>query len=96
VEKAAKIRRLGKVSLPFASARRGGPIHLRNVVEFEFPPFAPVHPRNVFEFEFLFFGPACRGGPIFSRFHLVQSSRLELGRFVFSPCGLLTLGLGSR
>jgi hypothetical protein len=93
-----------KVSLPFAPARRGGLIHPRNVVEFEFPPFAPVHPRdvfefeslpfaqlhprNVFEFEFLFFPP------ILSRFHLVQSSRLERGGFVFSHCGLLTLGLG--
>jgi hypothetical protein len=88
----AKIRWLWKVSLPFAPARRGGQPHPRNVVEFEFPPFAPVHPRdvfefeslpfaqlhprNVFEFEFLFFAP------IFSRFHLVQSSRLERGRSV--------------
>jgi hypothetical protein len=46
-------------------------------------PFALVYLRDVFEFEFLFFAP------LFSRFHLVQSSLSERNGFVLVRTDLM-------
>jgi hypothetical protein len=62
--------------VPAPGLRNVSEFRPRSALKFAYLAFAPVHLRNVFEFEFLFFAP------LFSRFHLVQSSRLEQGRFV--------------
>jgi hypothetical protein len=62
--------------VPAPGLRNVSEFRPRSALKFAFPPFALVYLRDVFEFEFLFFAP------LFSRFHLVQSPRLEQGRFV--------------